>query len=62
MLDMDKMVIGGGFTKSFDLIEKELNDLVSKKVYNKNKKVIITKALLENNAGIIGAGMLGNIR
>ena len=62
MLDIDKMVIGGGFTKSFNLIEKDLNDLVKSKVYNKNKDIIIQKALLENNAGVIGAGMLGSIR
>lgn len=62
MMDIEKMVIGGGFTKVFSLIEEELNDLVKAKVYNKNKEIIIKKAVLENNAGIIGAGMLGSIK
>lgn len=62
VLDIDKMVVGGGFSKSFYLIEKELRNIVKENIYNKNKEVIIQKALLENNAGIIGAGMLGSIR
>ncbi|MBE5821201.1 MAG: ROK family protein [Clostridiales bacterium] len=62
ILDIEKIVVGGGFSKSFYLIEKDLRNLVKEKIYNKNKEIIIQKAMLENSAGIIGAGMLGSIK
>ncbi len=52
--------IGGSFSHYEDILLKKLEERLNKKdlVFNKDEKIIIKLALLENDAGIIGAAML----
>ncbi len=59
--DPDKVIIGGGFAKYFENVQDKIIALVQEKVYNKEKEIIIEKAFFENDAGLIGAAMLGQI-
>lgn len=56
----DRVCIGGGISKAGDLILDRLNERVHKEDYarNSNKHTQIVMAQLENDAGIIGAGLL----
>lgn len=57
----DILCIGGGICKEGDYLLKPLKELVSKEVYSKNskKQTEIVIAKLGNDAGIIGAALLG---
>lgn len=56
----DMICIGGGISKAGDLILDELKKIVQKEDYARtsNKQTKIVMAELENDAGIIGAGLL----
>lgn len=60
VLDPEVILIGGGFSKSFRLIEEKLNDEVDRRILHKNcGRALIKPATLGNDAGIIGASILG---
>ncbi|MDD4690514.1 MAG: ROK family protein, partial [Eubacteriales bacterium] len=55
------LVIGGGVSNQKDNLVKPLNELISKLRYSREgiPQTIIKVAELGNNAGIVGAAMLG---
>lgn len=57
----DILCIGGGISHEKDYLLKPLKDIISKEVYSRNsaKNTEIVVATLGNDAGIIGAAMLG---
>lgn len=59
ILDVEKIVIGGGASEHFDKYEEILIKKVKSKICNKEKIVDIEKSQMLNNAGAIGAAMLG---
>lgn len=61
LLDPELILIGGGFTASLPLIEKELNNKIDSGILHKGLgRAKIEKAAFGNDAGIIGAAMLDN--
>lgn len=64
ILQPDKICIGGGVSKQGDNLIKPLVTEVEKEVYSKNidKQTKICVAQLGNDAGIIGAGLLGKMQ
>lgn len=61
ILDPQVILIGGGLSRSFNLIEEKLDKKVEEKILHKNiGKAEIKVATLGNDAGIIGASMIGS--
>ena len=59
-LDPDVICIGGGVSKSSDIILDGINDLVRENILYKNEEFCeIVCATLGADAGIIGAAFLG---
>ncbi len=56
----DIIAIGGGISAQGDTLLKPVIDIVKKDVYGGVLKTKIVKAILGNDAGIVGAAMLGN--
>ncbi|MFR2271276.1 MAG: ROK family protein, partial [Clostridium sp.] len=58
-LDPDIIAIGGGLSKSSDIILKDLKEMIRHHIlYKKEKFADIVVATLGNDAGIIGAAFL----
>lgn len=55
----EMIILGGGVAKQGDNLTKPLLELVRKESYSKDFRTKIEVALLGNDAGIIGAAMLG---
>lgn len=63
MLDPQIILIGGGFSKSLNLIIDDLNRQIDEKILHQGLgRAKIEKAKLGNDAGIVGAGMLINYK
>ncbi len=61
ILDPDKIILGGGICNIFDYIKPTLIEKINKIKHIPNQNIIIEKAKLENDAGMVGAGILGRI-
>ncbi len=59
----DVLLIGGGVSKEGEYLLKPLREIISRDSFDKNpeKATKILPALLGNDAGIIGAALLGNL-
>jgi len=60
ILDVEKIIIGGGASEHFDKYKKMLIEKVKSKICYKQKILNIEKSRMLNNAGAIGASMLGS--
>lgn len=58
-LDIPNIVIGGGASEYFEYFGDKLQILVNNKMFNKSRNIVIQKSILLNDAGLIGAAMLG---
>ncbi|MFV0503804.1 MAG: ROK family protein [Lachnospirales bacterium] len=59
MLEPEVIVIGGGISAQGDVILKPLNEKVNQRVFGGKANTILKIAELGNDAGIIGAALLG---
>ena len=60
ILNIEKIVLGGGVMQDFNLVRKTLLEQFSNNVFNKaNNKVIIEKTGLGYNAALLGAALVG---
>ncbi|NLH50325.1 MAG: ROK family glucokinase [Myxococcales bacterium] len=59
LLNVPLFVIGGGVSASFDLLYEPMRDEIRRRAYRiPGENVAIQRAILGNDAGMIGAGML----
>jgi predicted NBD/HSP70 family sugar kinase len=59
LLNLKKVIIGGGVAMSYDLFENEMKRTAYDMIYNKaNENYIIEKTALTYDAALIGAGAL----
>lgn len=61
VLDPQKIVLGGGICNIFEFVKNDLIKKIDETKHIPNQKIVIEKAILENDAGMVGAGILGII-
>lgn len=61
IFEPEAIIIGGGVCAQGDKVIKPLTDILNERVYGGNLKTKICVATLGNDAGVVGAAMLGKI-